>query len=216
MLSMNSRNRISKSFQSHDIYNNMERRDAIKYTALFMGAGMSASTIAAIMSGCTADTSDGWTPAFLTLAEAEFIDELGETIMPKTETPGAKDARVVRFIDAVRPLRFSAEDNTQFKSNLQQFMDQSASDLGKEFVKVSPEKRLEWVTAKDKAAYEFREANKDLPDNERPFYLVLKEHIAGGFFNSEIVAKEFFAFDPNPGRYDACIPYAQIGRDWAL
>jgi hypothetical protein len=88
--------------------------------------------------------------------------------------------------------------------------------LGKEFVKASPEKRLEWVTAIDKAAYEFMAANKDQPQNERPFYLVLKEHIAGAYFNSEIVAKEFFAFDPNPGRYDACIPYEQIGRDWAL
>src|SRR5688572_29378996 len=110
----------------------MERRDVIKYTALFMGASMSGATISAILAGCKVDTTDGWIPSFLSENEAAFIRELGETILPKTNTPGAKEAMVDRFIDTIRPLRFSVEDNEMFKKNLAAFMEQASNELGKD------------------------------------------------------------------------------------
>jgi len=194
----------------------MERRDVIKYTAFFMGASLSASTISAILAGCKVDTSESWMPTHFTKAEADFISELGETILPKTNTPGAKDAMVERFLDTVRPLRYSTEENEKFKEGLNALMEQAKTDLGKDFVKASPEKRLEWVTAFDKSSFDAVKAQPKMPEEEKPFYLSLKEQILGGYFSSEVVAKEYFAFDPIPGRYDACIPYEEVGREWAL
>ena len=194
----------------------MERRDVLKYTAYFMGVTLSSSTIAALIAGCKVDTSIDWEPVFLTPDEAVFLDELGETILPRTNTPGAKDAMVTRFIDTVRPLRFNTEDNEKFKSNMDAFIRQASAELGKDFVKVTSEKKLEWVTAVDKASYEAIRDKKDMPKEERPFYLSLKEQILGGYFSSEIVAKEYFNFDPIPGSYAGCIPYADVGRAWAL
>jgi hypothetical protein len=194
----------------------MERRDVLKYTALLMGASLSTGTIAALVAGCKVDNSIDWEPAFLTHDQVSFMDELAETILPKTKTPGAKDALVTRFIDTIRPLRFSNEDNEEFKTNLDAFIQNATQELGKDFVKVSAEKRLEWVTGVDKASYEMIKNKDDEHDLERPFYLSLKEQILGGYFSSEIVAKEYFEFDPVPGRYDGCIPYEDIGRAWAL
>jgi len=194
----------------------MERRDVLKFTAYFMGATLSSSTIAALLAGCKVDASIDWEPVFLTQDEAAFLDEFGETILPRTNTPGAKDAMVTRFIDTVRPMRYKPEDNVKFKSDLDAFMQQASTELGKDFVKVSTEKKLEWVTAVDKASYEAMKDKKDLPKEERPFYLSLKEQILGGYFSSEIVAKEYFNFDPIPGSYAGCIPYADVGRAWAL
>lgn len=194
----------------------MERRDVLKYTALYMGASLGSGTIAALISGCRVDTSVDWQPAFLTQDEASFIDELAETILPKTKTPGAKDALVTRFIDTVRPLRFSLEDNETFKNNLNTFINTATQELGKDFVNSSSEKKLAWVTAVDKASYELIKDKEDLAENERPFYLSLKEQILGGYFSSEIVAKDFFEFDPVPGRYNGCIPYEDVGKAWAL
>jgi len=194
----------------------MERRDAIKYTAFFMGASLSASTLASLLEGCKVDTTESWVPAYFSADEAHFISELGETILPKTSTPGAKDAMVERYLDTVRPLRYSSEENTQFKKEVNDLMDQAKKDLGKDFVKATPEKQLEWVNTIDKNAYDALKANPKMPAEERPFYLSLKEQILAGYFNSETVAKNFFAFDPIPGRYDPCIPYEQIGRAWAL
>lgn len=194
----------------------MERRDVLKYTAYFMGATLSSSTIAALLAGCKVDASIDWEPVFLTHGEVAFLDELGETILPKTHTPGAKDAMVTRFIDTVRPLRYKSEDNVKFKSDLDAFMEQASTELGKDFVKATTEKKLEWVTAVDKASYEAMREKKDLAKEERPFYMSLKEQILGGYFSSEIVAKEYFNFDPIPGSYAGCIPYTDVGRAWAL
>ncbi|MEP6648029.1 MAG: gluconate 2-dehydrogenase subunit 3 family protein, partial [Saprospiraceae bacterium] len=193
----------------------MERREVIKYTAFFMGATLSASTIAALLEGCHVDQSSSWSPSFFTNNEADFVNELSETILPKTKTPGAKDALVDRFLDTVRLLRFSADENEKFKKGLDVLIAQAKADLGKDFSRASAEKRLEWVTTIDKNAYDAVKANPNMKAEEKPFYLSLKEQILGGYFSSEIVAKDFFAFDPIPGRYDPCMPYEEVGRAWA-
>ncbi|MGB3080559.1 MAG: gluconate 2-dehydrogenase subunit 3 family protein [Saprospiraceae bacterium] len=194
----------------------MERREAIKYTAFFMGATLSASTIAALIEGCKVDTSETWVPSHFTKEEADFVNELSETILPKTTTPGAKDAMVDRFLDTVRPLRYTAEENEKFKTGINTLMERAKKDLGKDFVREAPEKRLEWVNTIDKNSYDAIHANPDMKNEERPFYLSLKEQILGGYFSSETVAKNFFAFDPIPGSYDPCMPYEKVGRAWAL
>ncbi len=194
----------------------MERRDAIKYTAFFMGATLSASTISAIIEGCTVDTSSTWAPSFFSTGEIDFIREIGETILPKTSTPGAKDAMVDRFLDTVRPLRFSKEENEKFKAGINGLMEQAKKDLGKDFVKATPDQKLEWVNTLDKNSFDAVKGKPDMPEDEKPFYLSLKSQILGGYFSAEIVAKDFFAFDPIPGKYEPCMPYEQVGRAWAL
>jgi hypothetical protein len=194
----------------------MERRDAVKYTAMFLGAGLSASTVAAILNGCKVDTSDVWKPSFLSIDESDFLLELGETMLPRTTTPGAKDAMVNRFIDAVRPLRYTVDENKVFKHELNAFMHQSVSELGRQFLTASAEKKLAWLQSLDKATYESVVLVNGALPNDRPFYLVLKEQILAGYFSSEAVAKSYFAYDPLPGRYDPCIPYDSVGKAWYL
>ncbi|HUR31565.1 MAG TPA: gluconate 2-dehydrogenase subunit 3 family protein, partial [Saprospiraceae bacterium] len=174
----------------------MDRREALKYTAYSLGLTLSASTIAAILAGCHLDENTDWVPDFLSTQEVNFLDELAETILPKTKTPGAKDAGVTQFIDLIRPLRFSDEDNTKFKSDLALFMSLAKEETGKDFVKLSTDKKLAWVTAVDKSSYDALNSSKETPSDGRPFYLVLKELILAGYFSSEIVAKHYFEYDP--------------------
>ena len=194
----------------------MERRDAIRYTAVFMGTSLSASTIAALISGCTVDDSVDWRPGFFTLQEVHFIRELGETILPKTTTPGAKEALVDRYLDTIRPLRYTTEENKKFREELASMMQKANEDLGKDFGSVPVPKQLQWVQEVDKASFDLVAEKPDMTWEEKPFYLKLKEQILGGYFSSEKVAKEYFAYDPVPGRYESCIPYEDIGRAWAL
>jgi len=194
----------------------MERREALKYTAMFMGTALSASTILAIAEGCTVDESESWKPVFFTPEEDHFLSELSETMLPKTKTPGAKDAKVNRFLDAIRPLRYAEEDNLTFRHDLDAFMQKAKEDLGKDFVKASAEKKLEWLNTIDQTSFAMVKDKPDMPAAEKPFYLSLKEQLLAAYFSSEIVAKEYFAFDPIPGKYQGCIPYTDVGRAWAL
>ena len=194
----------------------MDRREVLKYTAYSLGLTLSAGTIASILSGCHADETTDWSPEFLSAQEVNFLEELSETILPKTQTPGAKEAGVVRYIDIVRPLRFSNEDNTNFKSNLAELMSLAKQETGNDFVRLSVNKKFDWVNAVDKASFELLNQNRDMPAEQRPFYLVLKELILAGYFSSEIVAKHYFEYDPVPGKWEPCIPYKDVGRAWAL
>ncbi len=193
----------------------MERRDAIKYTAMMMGLGLSASTISAMMSGCKVETSEHWTPTFFSPTEAEFIRILAETMLPRTTTPGAADALVDRYLDTIRPLRYTAEENLIFKEELTDFIARAKTELRTDLSQRDEATQLEWLIQTDADAYAYVRSHPDLPVSERPFYLSLKEQILAAYFNAEIVAKEFFAFDPIPGRYDPCIPYTEVGRAWA-
>ena len=181
-----------------------------------MGIGLSASSISVMLAGCEVDTSDDWIPTFFTPDEAVFIRDMGETMLPRTHTPGAKDAKVERYLDTIRPLRYTPEENEKYKEQLSVFIEEANSFFGNSFVKAKPEFQLEWLTTIDKAAYAILQAEPELPEDKRPFYLTLKEHILSAYFSSEVVAKEFFAFDPIPGRYESCIPYTEIGKAWAL
>lgn len=194
----------------------MERRDAIRYTAVFLGAGLASSTILTMMQGCTVDTSDDWAPSFFSKEESDFILELGETMLPKTNTPGAKDAMINRYLDTIRPLRFTESDNEAYKSDINTLMTQANAEMSKEFIKSSPEERLEWVKKTDTNAFTLLKNNPAMKNEERPFYLKLKEDILSAYFSSEAVAKNYFAYDPIPGKYEPCIPYTDIGKAWAF
>ena len=194
----------------------MDRRDAIKYTTILMGTTLSASTLAAIISGCTVDASEKWKPVFFTPEEAQFIRELSETMLPKTKTPGGKDALVDRYLDTIRPLRYTQEENQKFKEDLIAFIFKAKSDLGKDFTRVSEDQRLIWLGKIDKEAFDVIKEKPDMPKEERPFYLSLKELILGGYFSSEVVAKEYFAYDPIPGKFIGCMPYEEVGKAWAI
>lgn len=56
-----------------------------------------------------AGNSDEWKPLLFSKSQAESVAALCEAIIPKTETPGARDARVHEFID----LQLSAEADVQ-------------------------------------------------------------------------------------------------------
>lgn len=192
----------------------MERRDAVKYTLLLMGATASSSLVSVIMSGCKVDESPDWIPSFFTPEEANFLSELSETMLPRTHTPGAKDAMVERYLDTIRPLRYTAEENEQFKLDLHLLMLSAKKDLGKDFVDANPEQRLKWLTETDQLW--FARWNKEDDEKNRPFYLSLKELILAGYFSSEKVAKEYFTYLPIPGKREACMDYSAVGKAWAF
>jgi glucoside 3-dehydrogenase (cytochrome c) hitch-hiker subunit len=78
-----------------------------------------------------------WTPKVLTAKQDDLVISLTELIIPETDTPGAKAARVNRFIDAVLQ-RAPASNRTGFVSGLDWLDERSRSMFKKPFVDASP------------------------------------------------------------------------------
>jgi len=165
----------------------------------------------ALMFGCKTDAGDGWKPAFLDTDQVNLIAELAETIIPKTDTPGAKDALVHRFIDSQLAGYMTKEDKTSFVEGLQGIDELSKSIGGKGFVDADEGLRTQVMDALVKDADDHYAAKKQGP----PTFDALVGLVKNAFFNSEVAAKEVMRYDPSPGEYIGCYPLEKVGALWS-
>jgi len=193
----------------------MKRREAIKKTAFVLGYAVSASAVAAVMSGCQADTKtplDDWKPESFSATQINTIREAAERIVPATDgIVGAKDVMVERFIDEIA--KSYKEDEVQFfKENLDQLEADAKAAYNKSFADLENDQMDVMITAIMNRAK--GEMESDVPS----FFLQLKEMALLGYFTSEKVGEEVLNYDPVPTRYDACIDLSTVknGRIWSL
>lgn len=189
----------------------MNRRDAIKQASILLGGVLSAGAISGVMAGCKADPKIDWTPKYFSAEEGGLMETIVERIIPKTETPGAKDAGVHTFIDQMMADFFPEKDKAAFKDGLAKVEAEARSAHGKSFVSLTPEQQDEVLTKFDKEAYDPARKQDDPPH----FFRNMKELTVLGFCTSEVGATEFLKYDPVPGTYRGCIPYSEVGAAWA-
>lgn len=191
----------------------MNRRTAIRQTAILMGGAISASAISAIMSGCQADPKVlVWKPVLFNPEQGLAISEIAERIMPTTDTPGAKEAGVPQFIDLVLRDCYQEKDRKAVMAGLDSIEKDSQESYKKSFINLSTEQMDKLLQKYDLAAYE---ARKDPAISERHFFSTLKELTLLGYFTSEIGATEVLQYESVPGAYVGCKPLAEVGKAWA-
>ncbi|MEM9823030.1 MAG: gluconate 2-dehydrogenase subunit 3 family protein [Bacteroidota bacterium] len=217
----------------------MTRRDAIKRTALIMGYAVSATATMGVLNGCSADPAEkGWQPAFFDKEQIQLVAEMAEQILPATDTPGAKEVLVHRFMDQMLNDCYIPELQQRFTEGLKGFSEECVKTYKRPFRKCSSEQQRQILTKYDEAAYAmkaqikaeqkaekaiFLEKEKEtqvgngyLLTNRDPFFTMFKELTLLGYFTSTKVGTEILNYDPIPGNYDGCIPLPENGRGWSL
>ncbi len=192
----------------------MDRREALRKTALLMGAAVSASALTGILQGCKATPELTYKPVFFTEDQGRIVMEVAEIIIPKTDTPGAKDAGVPGFIDLMLKDCYKKEDQDRFIAGLTSFDEEAKKAYGDSFIYCKPEQQVEFVTKVHAAALAEAKENKEA---KRPFILMAKELTLLGFFTSEPGATQVLQYIAVPGSYKGCIPLAEAGngKTWA-
>lgn len=187
----------------------MDRRTALKRTALIMGGALSSSAIAGVMNGCTARKELNWKPVFLTDEQAAATAELAERIIPKTETPGAKDVGVPEFIDMMLNDVYTEEEQQHFVDGIAKLNEDSKSEYGDDFADLEPA-QMDAIIQKQ------ADAVQGYAGEGQPFFMMAKELVMLGFFTSEVGATEVLQHAQVPGRYEGCISIEEAGgRSWA-
>ncbi len=188
----------------------MDRREALKRTAWIMGGVVSAPAMMGILKGCAAKPTINWKPVFLNENQGILISQVAEIIIPKTDTPGAKDAGVPGFIDLLVKDCYSKEDQDDFLSALTAFDDEAKKAYGDAFIDMNDEKQTEFV----KKLHDEAITNKP---EKRPFVMMMKELTMLGFFTSEPGATKVLQYVAVPGSYKGCIPLKEAGngKTWA-
>ena len=198
----------------------MNRREAIQRTAMLMGGAISAPAILGILNGCTAKPTIDWKPTFLSEDQGILITQLAEIIIPKTDTPGAKDVGVPAFIDVMLKDVYPQKDKDRFLEGIKAFDAAAEKKYGDRFVELSLEKQVELVKEIHGLALNEYKGNGNGNGNgnglsEKPFILMVKELTLLGFFTSEPGATQVLQYDPVPGAYKGCVSLKEIGKTWA-
>ena len=112
----------------------MDRREALRKTALLMGVAVSASALTGILQGCKASPELTYTPSFFSEDQARLVSEVADIIIPRTDTPGAKDAGVPGFIDTMLKDCYTKEDQDRFLAGVTAFDEEAKKAYGDSFI----------------------------------------------------------------------------------
>ncbi|HEX5787569.1 MAG TPA: gluconate 2-dehydrogenase subunit 3 family protein [Woeseiaceae bacterium] len=198
------------------------RREAIfRVSAIFGGAALVGQ--AAMLAGCAEeaapvapaddagakDAGDG----LFSAADIARLDEIAETILPETGTPGAKAAGVGPFMALMVRDCYYPEDQAIFRTGLETLNDESVAENGKDFMDASPAERLALLQRLDREQQEY--SSNQAEDAPAHYFRMLKELALLGYFTSEIGYTQAMRYAETPGRYDPCAPLEPGGRIWA-
>jgi hypothetical protein len=147
----------------------------------------------------------------------ETIAELAELIIPRTDTPGAKDAKVEEYI--LKMIEFCTDVKTQnkFLTGLTDVEKYAVNNYNQVFIKCSNADKTSILKHfEEKSYYSINILNK--ANNKflgKPFFACLKELTIYGYCTSQLGATKGLAYDFVPGSYQACIPLNKNQRSWA-
>jgi len=131
--------------------------------------------------------------------QRETVATVAEHIIPATDTPGARAARVDEFIALLLDEWYPAEQKVEFLSGLAAFDARSMRELGRPFVTAAPAGQLGLLTALDAEARTPRAAGA-----AKPFFKWMKELTVSGYYSSRIGMNDERHYVIWPGRYDGC------------
>jgi hypothetical protein len=191
----------------------MNRRDAIRNVAILLGTAVSASTLNAL-EGCNPKAPDNYT---LKAPETRsFLAEVAETIIPKTDTPGAKDAKVEDFIVTMLNDCYKASDQQVVLDGLKKIDAASVKEFKKPFADISAEQKTALLTEIDKERVAYNKRDNKKESDPTHYFQVLKELTLLGYFTSEPGATKALRYVAVPGKFEGCIPYKKGDKAWAI
>ena len=187
----------------------MNRREAISAVTLLLGGTLLGAD--AFLSGCKNPSANA--SLNFSADDISFLNEVAETILPATSTPGAKAAKVGDFMTVIVKDCYEEKDQQVFLKGMQQLQDACKKACGKSFMEATPEQRHDLLVVLDKEQKDYQSKKK--PEESAHYFRMMKELTLWGFFTSEIGATQALRYVAVPGRYEGCIPYKKGDKAWA-
>lgn len=161
-----------------------------------------------------------------TAAEVALLDEIAETILPETTTPGAKAAKTGAFMAVMVTDVYTPASQQVFRDGMQSLDEACRNAHGATFMQATPAQRLTVLEALDREQKAAMDARIPPPSNRAPapatsnddpahYFRMMKELALLGYFTSEIGCTKAMRYIESPGRFDPCAPHAPGDRSWA-
>lgn len=180
----------------------MNRREFLQVAAL-LAAGATTTPRGWAMSGeqqaflaAQPDYIDRNSTDFFSPLQRETISAMAEQVIPATDTPGALDAGVPRFIELMVADWFNEQERVSFMTGLDTFINSVAG----EFAALPPGEQLALLEQAEDAASESdwygMESTTRMWDGGAPFICQVKELTVLGFFLSDVGGTQVLRNNP--------------------
>jgi hypothetical protein len=180
----------------------MDRRELLKLIALATGSAVIGGEF--FLAGCKNKDASVTGMAF-SRDDIAYLDEVAETILPKTKTPGAKDAEVGKFMTVMVNDCYDEKDQKIFHEGMTK-LDEACNKMhGHKFMKAPADHRKELLTGLDKEAKDYAKSKKKEDPNH--YFTMVKQLTLLGYFTSKPALTEAFDYQAVPGKYDGAKPY---------
>ena len=181
----------------------MNRRELLKMVAAATGGVVIGGEF--FLAGCKNPEAGIGESATFTESDIAFLDEVAETILPKTNTPGAKDAKVGAYMTVFVADCYEEEHQKAFREGMKKLNDACEKMHGHSFLKASPEHRKELLISLDKERADYQKNKK--PEDPTHYFQYFKQLTIAGYFTSKEGREGATNYIPVPGRYEGEIPY---------
>lgn len=130
--------------------------------------------------------------------QEKLLEELTETIIPATSTPGAKDIYAHLFALKMLDDCYRKEDQQKFLQGMKLFQKKAKNELGRSFEEATPAQRQSLLTK--------MEAGKESENDLAFFYSTIKKLTIQAYTTSEYYLTKVQVYEMVPSRYHGCVP----------
>ena len=178
----------------------MDRKEAVQYISLLLGGTLVGAN--SFLAGCK--TTD---KQLFSKEDQSYLDEIAETILPATKTPGAKAAQVGQFMIVMITDCYNNNEQEIFRSGMKKINDESKKKFGKSYLETRPEQRHELLLQIDNEQKQYMKNKKE--DEPVHYFRMMKELTLLGYFTSKPGCTQAKRYMPLPGKYIGCVPYTK-------
>ena len=190
----------------------MERRELLKSIALLTGVAVVGGEF--FLTGCKSATGpvSAFTPATIAL-----LDEVAETIIPTTDTPGAKAAQTGAFMKIMIEVCYTKEEQDAFIKGVSSLNERCQKEFNRPFIELEASQKLSLLQKLEREAKEYNTKREENKEKKTPphYYSMMKQLTLWGFFSSETGMTKTLRHVSVPGRYDGNVPYTKGEKAWA-
>ncbi len=133
---------------------------------------------------------------FLSAPQDALLADVAETILPATDTPGAKALNVHQFIQKMITDCFEPTAQETLKKGLAAVEEKARATYGKSFAEGDATQRTTLLSG----------LNASEDPTLKSFYSTVKNLTIRGYMTSEYVMTNLTKFEFAPGRYHGCVP----------
>jgi hypothetical protein len=189
----------------------MNRRTVIKNLALVLGG-------AALLPACVQEhgkSSIAFKKINVSADQEKFMADVSDTIIPKTDTPGAKELSVHLFVLKMVDECFSKKDQDAFMSGLDKVSKEAEKRFGKPFAQCTQIQRENYLNELDHQQVEYQKAQKAAGNNPKSqaqandvmaFYGIAKGETIFGYTYSKYFMTKEIVYELVPSRYNPNFP----------